>query len=133
LATQILPVSQQPISVATPLHRLLAQHASPAAPQAWQIPPAQTSFTPQVVPAWTQAFPTQQFPPVHCLPAQQISVDAPQVVHAPSRQTLPALLQLLWAATHVSLAGSQHAAAPVQATPLGQQAEPVAPHAEQAP
>ena len=133
LATHPPLVSQQPICPGTPLQRLFAQQASPAAPQAWHAPAAQTSFTPQVVPARRQVFPMQQFPPVHWFAAQHISADAPQAVHRPLRQRLPAVLQLVSLATQALLAGSQQAPAPVQAGPVRQQAAAVAPQVEQRP
>jgi hypothetical protein len=134
LATQVPPVSQQAMSVAGPLHLLPAQQAFPAAPHTWQEPAAQTSFTPHVVPASKHVLLLmQQFPPVHALDAQHISVDPPHVEQLPLRQTLPAVLQLVSFATHVLSAGSQQAPAPVHAVPLRQHPRPLPPHGEHEP
>ena len=134
LATQVPLVSQQPISVGTPLHLLPAQQASPAAPHAWQEPAAQTSFVPHVVPARRHVLLAwQQFPFVHWLDAQHVSVDPPHFVQLPFRQRLPAVLQSVLLATHVLSAESQQAPVPVHAVAPRQQPRPLPPQVEHDP
>jgi hypothetical protein len=132
-ATHRPSVSQQPSSVGGPLHLLLAQHTFPCAPHCWQDPAAQTSLTPQVVPASRHVPPMQQLPPVHWFDAQQISVDPPHFVQVPAVQTFPAVLQFVLLPTQVLSAESQHAPGPVHAVPLKQHAEPLGPQVEHVP
>jgi hypothetical protein len=134
LATQLPLVSQQPISVAGPLHLLPAQQTSPAAPHAWQAPAAHTSLIPHVVPARRHVLlAMQQLPFVHWLAAQHAWVDPPHVVQLPLRHSLPVVLQLVSLATQVLSAGSQQAPDPVHAVPLGQHPLPLPPQSEQLP
>jgi hypothetical protein len=134
LATQVPLVSQQPMSVGTPLHLLPAQQTSPAAPHAWQEPAAQTSFVPHVVPASRHVLlPWQQLPLVHWLDAQHISVEPPHFVQLPLRHRLPEVLQSVLLATQVLSAESQQAPAPVHAVPLRQQPRLLPPQVEHAP
>ena len=133
LPTHLPSVSQHPIEVPTPLHLLLAQQASPDAPQAWQVPSAHTCRASHMVPAVKQTAPLQQLPPVQVFAAQHISSDPPHAVQTPPLQTLPAALQFVSLATHALVVGSQHEPVPVQAVPLTQQAAPFAPQVEHVP